>query len=226
MGTTSAIADRFNILNNLTTYSPVSIDAQMVVNNQYGGSCNGGNPNEVYEAAHDYGLVHGSCEQYIAYNLQHSAQAINDCMDCSWPPPAANETGQEGCRAVDHKKYYVDNYYSVRGETQMKAELLNGPISCGIHATDNFELNYTGGIYSEHIRFPLINHEISVVGYSKDSVTGEEYWIGRNSWGSYWGIEGYFYMAMGPANQNLAIETDCIAGTPTYTKPQGETVFT
>ena len=64
MGSTSAIADRFNILNNLTTnsYTPISLDAQMVVNNQWGGSCNGGNPNEVYENAHDHGLVSGSCE--------------------------------------------------------------------------------------------------------------------------------------------------------------------
>jgi len=103
----------------------------------------------------------------------------------------------------------------------MKAELLNGPISCGIHATDNFEVNYNGGIYSEYVRFPLINHEISVVGYSKDPSTGEQYWIGRNSWGSYWGMEGYFYMAMGDSTQNLGIEKDCVAGTPTYTKPNG-----
>lgn len=95
MGSTSAIADRFNILNNLTTITPVSIDAQMVINNQWGGTCNGGNPNEVYEAAHDHGLVHSSCEQYIAYNLQHSPHPINDCMDCSPPPPAANETGAD-----------------------------------------------------------------------------------------------------------------------------------
>jgi len=62
MATTSAIADRFNILNNLNTYAPVSIDAQMVINNYWGGSCNGGNPNEVYEAAHNHGLVHGACK--------------------------------------------------------------------------------------------------------------------------------------------------------------------
>jgi hypothetical protein len=93
MGSTSAIADRFNILNGLHTITPVSLDAQMVINNQWGGSCNGGNPNEVYENAHDFGLVHGSCEQYVAYNLQHGARGINDCMDCSPPPPMANETG-------------------------------------------------------------------------------------------------------------------------------------
>jgi cathepsin X len=223
MGSTSAIADRFNILNGLHTITPVGIDAQMVINNQWGGSCNGGNPNEVYENAHVNGLVHSSCEQYIAYNLQHSAHPINDCMDCSPPPPAANETGSDMCRAVEPTRYYIEHYYSVKGETEMKSALQDGPISCGIHATANFERNYgrNGGIYSEYIRFPLINHEISVVGYGRDSVTSEPYWIGRNSWGTYWGLQGFFYMAMGAANENLAIETDCVAGSPTYTKPHG-----
>ena len=98
----------------------------------------------------------------------------------------------------------------------MKAELaLNGPISCGIHATDNFEHNYFGGIYSEVIKFPLINHEISVIGYGIEN--GVEYWIGRNSWGTYWGEMGFFQMQM--YTNNLEIEKDCLAGTVTFTKP-------
>jgi cathepsin X len=76
----------------------------------------------------------------------------------------------------------------------MKAELFqNGPISCGMDVTDAFE-NYTGGIYSEKKLFPLINHEIAIVGYGLDEATQTEYWIGRNSWGTYWGEYGYFRM--------------------------------
>ena len=69
-GTTSAIADRFNILNDLNTPTPVGLDAQVVVNCQAGGSCDGGNPGDVYAYAFEYGLHHSSCMQYIAYNLQ------------------------------------------------------------------------------------------------------------------------------------------------------------
>jgi len=112
--------------------------------------------------------------QYVAYNLQgRYCEDIDLCRDCTWPPPPAGDDGLDGCTAVPFKKYYVSEYYKLSGVDQMKAELAaNGPISCGIHATDNFENNYDGGIYSEKVLFPVINHEISVVGYSKDATTG------------------------------------------------------
>lgn len=218
-GTTSAIADRFNILNDLKTTAPIGLSAQHVVNCQAGGSCNGGSPAQVYKFAHDTGLQHESCMQYTAYNLQgRMCTDIDTCRECTWPPPAVGDDGMDGCFAVEDTKYYISEYYNIRGADQMKAELYaHGPISCGIHATENFDKNYFGGIYSEHVLFPLINHEISVVGYGFDEETQQGYWIGRNSWGSYWGEYGFFRMKMG--GDNLAIEQDCVAGIPTYTKP-------
>jgi cathepsin X len=220
-GTTSAIADRFNIMNDLRTTTPVGLDAQVVVNCLAGGSCDGGNPADVYIYANEYGLHHSSCMQYIAYNLQgHECEGIDICRDCHGPAPDAGESGIENCAAVTDTKYYVSEFYNVKGVDQMKAELFaHGPISCGIHVTRNFENNYDGGIYSEDIG-PLqylLNHEISVVGYGHDAATGQDFWIGRNSWGSYWGDYGFFYMNM--YENNLGITTDCVAGIPTYEKP-------
>jgi len=138
---------------------------------------------------------------------------IDICKDCTWPPPAVNETGQDKCWAVDYKKYYVSDYYGLSGAEKMKAELYkNGPISCGMMVTPKFEL-YKGGIYSEENDFPMINHEIAIVGWGTEN--DQDYWIGRNSWGTYWGEWGFFRMAM--HKNNLAIETDCTAGLPSYT---------
>lgn len=221
-GTTSAIADRFNIMNKLSTTTPVSIDAQVVVNAQAGGSCDGGNPGQVYQYAHDEGLVDGTCEQYVAYNLQAAISPITTCKDCTWPPPPVGEDGQDKCWAVTPAaRYYISDYYSVRGADKMKAEIAaNGPISCGIHVSDGFlayDPTKNNGIYSEKVRFPMINHEISVTGYGYDEELKEGYWWGRNSWGTYWGIDGFFKMKMG--GDGLGIENDCVAGMPTYDKP-------
>jgi cathepsin X len=89
----------------------------------------------------------------------------------------------------------------------MKAEIFaRGPIACAIDATQEFE-EYQGGIFSQKLVVPLTNHVISVLGWGVDEVTGEEYWIGRNSWGTYWGEMGFFKIKM--HGENLLIETEC-----------------
>ena len=83
-------------------------------------------------------------------------------------------------------------------------------------ATEKFEA-YTGGIYEEYYELPMMNHEIAVVGWGV-SDSGEEYWIGRNSWGTYWGEFGFFKMTM-KENYDLGITDDCSAGIPSF-EPQ------
>ena len=100
----------------------------------------------------------------------------------------------------------------------MKAEIYaNGPISCGIEITPTFD-NYTGfEVYGEKLETPEINHEISILGYGVED-DGTEYWIGRNSWGNYWGEWGFFRLTM-KEGYNLGVNLDCSAGIPTYDKP-------
>lgn len=105
----------------------------------------------------------------------------------------------------------------------MKAELaFKGPIGCGIDATPGFDA-YSGGIYSEKKDVPVINHEVSIVGYGITE-EGQEFWIGRNSWGTYWGEYGFFRIQM--HSDNLAIEDDCIAAIASDTKIELDSFIT
>jgi cathepsin X len=220
-GTTSSLADRFNIMNfrnnDNTETSPVALSAQVIVNCQAGGSCNGGDPEAVYDYAYNTGIPHASCEQYVAANLdKFSCDPIDVCRDCVPPIPNKGEHLMENCKAVDHQKYYAKTVSSFSGIHKMKAEIAAyGPIGCGIQATPEFE-KYDGGVYSQVIDYPQINHEIAVVGWGVDK-DGQEFWWGRNSWGSYWGAYGFFQMKMG--SDNLGIEQDCTSAVPSYTKP-------
>jgi len=49
--TTSALADRFNIMLKDSNPTPIALNAQVIVNCRAGGSCNGGNPGGVYKYA-------------------------------------------------------------------------------------------------------------------------------------------------------------------------------
>lgn len=165
------------------------------------------------------GIPDSSCEQYVAKSPTDKTKmcgAIDICKDCTWPPCPEGESCQDKCWAVKPKLYYVKEFYSVIDAASMKADIYkNGPISCGIEATDKF-VAYTGGIYSEYILSPNLNHEIAVVGWGEEN--GEEYWIGRNSWGTYWGEWGFFKIKM-EEGYDLGITYDCTAGTPSFTPP-------
>ena len=83
----------------------------------------------------------------------------------------------------------------------MKSEIYaRGPIGAGIDATSELEA-YTGGIFTQNKLFSLINHEVSIVGWGVSN-DGIEYWVVRNSWGTYWGDSGYFRIKQGDLGIN------------------------
>ena len=205
-GPTSSLADRINIFRD-NAWQRITLAPQVIINCHAGGDCDGGNPGGVYEFAKEHGIPDETCQQYLAKNPQSfDCSPIQVCMNCFDPPNRSN------CTAVtDPKLYYVKEYGAVNGASRMKYEIYaHGPIGCGIQATPRFE-NYTSGIYEEWLPWVQINHEIAVVGWDV-AEDGTEYWIGRNSWGSAWGDNGFFYIKM--YENNLGIESDCDWGIP------------
>ena len=92
-----------------------------------------------------------------------------------------------------------------------------GPITCGMYVTDDFYNNYKGGIYKSAVQTSGANHAVSVVGWGNDATAGD-YWIVRNSWGTWWGESGYFRITMGTGNLGIGVNS-CYWAVPSQTKP-------
>ena len=213
-GTTSALSDRLSILRG-GAWPQINLAPQVVVNYGQCGNCQGGDPSCVYDFAASDGIPAQTCQQYTAENGKYDAMGI--CETChptnaSFSPGAcAKIAPREGSAPqIAFESWKVGDRGMVAGAQKMKAEIYaRGPIGCGVDATPEF-VAYKGGIFSQKLSFPQIDHEISVVGWGVEN--GEEYWVGRNSWGTFWGEEGWFRIKMG--SDNLAIETDCDWGVP------------
>lgn len=199
-GPTSAISDRFQILLR-RKFPSIDISPQSIVNCGNCGSCHGGQPICVFAWMNKHGLPDHTCQEYTASD--EKCEPLGNCKVC---------TKEGGCKKVEKfKNYYVGEYGSVNGAERMKAEIYaRGPIGCNLYSTPKFH-NYTGGVYEEVIPW-RINHAISIAGWGYDKESGKNYWIGRNSWGTYWGEQGWFRLAMGAGS--LGVETQCSWGVP------------
>jgi len=71
---------------------------------------------------------------------------------------------------------------------------------------------FLGGVFRDTTNATDINHDISVVGYGEEK--GEKYWVIRNSWGTYWGEQGFFRLARGTNNLGIEVEGTCSWAAP------------
>lgn len=86
----------------------------------------------------------------------------------------------------------------------MTAVATIGPISVAIDATKPSFMSYRSGVYIEPYcgnTLRALDHAVLVVGYGHDEISGLDYWLVKNSWGTYWGEQGYIRMARNRNNQ-------------------------
>lgn len=181
-GAMSSVADRLNLQTKHTRRDYIP-SIQVIINCGDAGSCNGGDDGQAYAWVHNNGGVPDiTCQQYQAVNMRCSA--LNTCENCS---PGG------GCVAV--KKYpqiTIGQHGSVSQDDRIMSEIsARGPVSCGINA-EPLE-DYTGGILTRYSGG--VNHVIQIAGWGTQD--GTKYWIGRNSWGTYWGEHGWFRIIRG-----------------------------
>ena len=214
---TSALSDRL-AFQNKGAWPPINLSPQALINCHSGGDCNGGNPAVAYAKIHESGIVDTTCMAYSGQN-ENKCDDIHVCEECF-----AGETDATfwpgTCHAVPNQRtWFVSEYGKVSGTDNMKAEIFKrGPITCGLFANQAFVHHEGGHVIEADAPNPwTVNHEVEVAGWGIDK-HGEEYWIARNSWGTYWGEMGWFKIRM--HRKNLNIETDCSWGVPATNKNQ------
>ena len=208
--TTSALSDRIKILRN-ATWPDINLAPQVLLScDTDSQGCSGGDSLSAYAYIQNKGITDETCSQYRARGYTNGLECSKEvvCMNC-----ATNGT----CFAQDTSLIYgVEQFGALEGEDEIMNELLNGPLACAIDATAAFD-NYTAGIFNDTTGAKTHNHVISLVGWGVQS--NVKYWIGRNSWGTYWGEKGFFRIVRG--TNNLGIEDHCVWATP---KPAPVTV--
>jgi cathepsin X len=92
---------------------------------------------------------------------------------------------------------------------EMKAEIYRrGPISCSVDASFVEKgKNKPGDIVRVKDQEWDLDHDISIAGWGVDETSGEEYWIVRNSWGSFLHADGWFKVLLGV--NSMGIESEC-----------------
>jgi len=137
--------------------------------NTYGSSCDGGWAGSVYQLYRHPGAVLETCYPYVA-----------------------SETAcrQDQCEKV----VIIDGYQSIAGSVDSyKAALMQGPISTSFAVYEDFD-EYSGGCYTHTWGAYVGGHAVTVVGWDDTMCGGQGAWICKNSWGTSWGLGGWFYI--------------------------------
>jgi len=141
----------------------------------------------------------GGCsgwDAYYAYEYiyEHGGALLEDCF-----PYRANDEipCSEKCSDWREKLVPITGYGYVPnpGRDYMKRMLVeNGPFVVDMTVYDDF-YSYNGGVYEHPGNEPTshINHQVVLVGYDD----AKQCWICKNSWGKYWGENGFFRIKYG-----------------------------
>lgn len=162
--------------------------------------CNGGLPSQAFEYIHYAGGIE---------------------LETSYPYEATESDTCHTCHGKQKKGVQVAQVFNISSGVEddlVRAVAEIGPVSIAYQVSPDFRF-YKHGLYDSfnattnetmcHSTPQDVNHAVVAVGlgWTEDD-DSRPYYIVRNSWGTGWGMEGYFWMLRG---ENLCGVSDCAA---------------
>jgi C1A family cysteine protease len=141
-------------------------------------------------------VIEGTVDYDAGAEIRDSVKSMvqsGDCPETEWPYDISQFTVQPPAQDyTDATKYEALVYQAVnQDETTMKTILASGyPIVVGFTVYNSFYDADTTGIVNMpgSLDYVIGGHAVLVVGYDDST----QRWLCRNSWGTGWGMSGYF----------------------------------
>eukprot|EP01006_Ploeotia_vitrea_P055735 TRINITY_DN68027_c8_g1_i1.p1 TRINITY_DN68027_c8_g1~~TRINITY_DN68027_c8_g1_i1.p1 ORF type:complete len:467 (-),score=55.63 TRINITY_DN68027_c8_g1_i1:617-2017(-) len=198
---------RWRIATNNT--ATVIFSPQDVLNcGNYSQGCAGGFPYLIGKYGQDFGLVDEKCAPYQGKDGKCHRPRNSHC----------------GPKYFTKSYHYVGGFFGACNEALMRLELVkNGPLAVSFQVYKDL-INYKGGVYHHVTEEQLdevskihhynpwekTDHSVLIVGYGVEK--GQPYWAVKNSWGTKWGVKGYFKILRGV--DECSIESMAVGAEP------------
>ena len=202
-------------------------------------SCFGNTLNNACNYLYTYGTNTSSCINYN--NFEGDYNSISDFKQITQLPLCSEISGAslDMCSNLiklekrfevlgDPARFYrALKIYAIHGtknslengsEEQIRFDIYKwGPVCSAFEVYEDFyTFNPKNSIYEWDGESKKISgHSIEIVGWGEEN--GKKYWQIKNSWGTEWGINGYFKMIRG--TNNCKIEQNCIGMLPDFFYP-------
>lgn len=194
-GATEALSDRFCIKSK-HSFNQILSPQYLVSCDHSNLGCQGGYLDRAWKFLESSGTCTESCFPYSSGG--GSAPACpTKCKDGS---------------ALKLYKIKKGSIVTPSGVTSIQTSIMNdGPIEAAFTVYQDF-FSYKSGVYQHKSGGVAGGHAIKIIGWGVEPQSNTPYWICANSWGTSWGLNGFFWILRG--KNECGIEGNCIAGTP------------
>lgn len=179
--------------------------------------CNGGYIHGGYAFAATVGSVTGenygnytTCKPLSMVYFTGSSEAVAPACSQSCANPVLYPTPYLNDKKTIKGYNYLEATATVSVVTLAQQTIIaRGSITAGMDVYVDLYY-YQSGVYQRQLSaYYLGGHAIRIIGWGVSS-TGLPYWIVANSWGNYWGMNGFFYILKG--SNHCRIETFMVEG--------------